>query len=69
VKSLLFLLDFMGMERKSSVPWYRGEFPLPNTPYPLLPRTKLNVVVQVKPWLYLKTLSDCWYIIYTIWPY
>ena len=26
-----------------------GEFPLPNTPYPLLPRTKLNVVVQVKP--------------------
>ena len=30
--------------------------------YPLLPRTKLNVVVQVKPWLYLKTLIDCWYI-------
>ena len=29
---------------------------------PLLPRTKLNVVVQVKPWLYLKTLIDCWYI-------
>ena len=32
---------------------------------PLLPRTKLNVVVQVKPWLYLKTLIDCWYIGHT----
>ena len=33
--------------------------------FPLLQRTKLNVVVQVKPWLYLKTLIDCWYIGHT----
>ena len=40
---------------------YWGEF----GDIPLLPRTKLNVVVQVKPWLYLKTLIDCWYIGHT----
>ena len=36
-----------------------------NITNPLLPRPKLNVVVQVKPWLYLKTLIDCWYIGHT----